>query len=42
MEKAWDQIKKNEKVTCTVDLFFVGIVFFKKAFKEKQEFTIRF
>ena len=42
MERAWDEIKKNEKVSCTVDLFFVGIVFFKKAFKEKQEFTIRF
>ena len=29
-EKSWVEIKKNEKVTCSIDLFFVGILFFKK------------
>ena len=42
MELAWKEIKKNKQVTCTVDLFFIGLVFFRKDFKEKQEFTIRF
>lgn len=42
MEKAWSEIRKNEKVTCTIDLFFIGIVFFRKEFKEKLDFAIRF
>jgi hypothetical protein len=42
MELAWKEIKKNKQVTCTVDLFFIGLVFFRKEFKEKQEFSIRF
>lgn len=41
-EKSWLEIKKNEKVTCSIDLFFVGILFFKKDFKEKLDFLIRF
>jgi predicted O-methyltransferase YrrM len=42
MESAWNQIKAHERVTCTIDLFFVGVVVFRTAFKEKQHFTIRF
>lgn len=42
MEEAWNKIKNHEKVTLTIDLFFIGIVFLKKDFKEKQHFTIRF
>jgi predicted O-methyltransferase YrrM len=42
MEQAWKEIKKNQQVACTIDLFFVGIVFFRKEFKEKQDFAIRF
>jgi hypothetical protein len=42
MEKAWKEIKNNERVTCSIDLFFIGIVFLRKEFKEKQDFTIRF
>ncbi|MBN2682987.1 MAG: class I SAM-dependent methyltransferase [Bacteroidales bacterium] len=30
MCKAWKEIKKNEKVSCTIDLFRMGIVFFRK------------
>jgi len=42
MEAAWETIKKNAAVTCSIDLFFIGIVFFRKEFKEKQHFTVRF
>jgi predicted O-methyltransferase YrrM len=42
MESAWETIKKHESVRCTIDLFFIGIVLFKKEFKEKQHFVIRF
>jgi predicted O-methyltransferase YrrM len=42
MEAAWETIKKNAEVTCSIDLFFIGIVFFRKEFKEKQHFVIRF
>jgi predicted O-methyltransferase YrrM len=42
MENAWEEIKKNERVSCSVDLFFIGIVFLRKEFKEKLDFTIRF
>ena len=42
MEAAWETIKNHETVRCTIDLFFIGIVFFRKEFKEKQHFTIRF
>ena len=42
MEEAWKTIQQHELVRCTIDLFFMGIVFFKKEFKEKQYFKIRF
>lgn len=42
MEEAWEKIKSDSRVTLTIDLFFIGIVFFKPDFKEKQHFTIRF
>lgn len=42
MEEAWDTIKYHADVRCTVDLFFLGIVLFRKEFKEKQHFAIRF
>ncbi|TMI86835.1 MAG: class I SAM-dependent methyltransferase [Bacteroidetes bacterium] len=42
MEAAWETIKKDATVTCSIDLFFIGIVFFRKEFKEKQDFVIRF
>jgi predicted O-methyltransferase YrrM len=42
MEKAWKEIKNSEGVTCSIDLFFIGIVFLRKEFKEKLDFTIRF
>jgi predicted O-methyltransferase YrrM len=42
MEQAWESIRQHPLVFCTVDLFFIGIVFFRKEFREKQHFTIRF
>jgi len=42
MEAAWQTIKAHPSVTCSVDLFFIGIIFFRKEFKEKQHFIIRF
>jgi len=42
MEAAWETIKKDAAVTCSIDLFFIGIVFFRKEFKEQQHFVIRF
>jgi predicted O-methyltransferase YrrM len=42
MEQAWNNIKEHPAVRCTVDVFFLGIVFFRNEFKEKQHFTIRF
>ncbi|MDF1865172.1 MAG: class I SAM-dependent methyltransferase [Saprospiraceae bacterium] len=40
MENAWEMIKNHPKVTLSIDLFFFGIVFFKKEFKVKQHFTL--
>jgi len=42
METAWKIIKDHHGVTCTIDLFFIGLVFFRKDFKSKQHFTIRY
>ena len=40
MASAWEKIKLNSAVTLSVDLFYFGIVFLKKDFKEKQHFTL--
>lgn len=42
MEAAWQAIKNHPSVKCSVDLFFIGIVFFREEFYEKQHFSIRF
>ena len=42
MEAAWEVIRKHPSVRCSVDLFFMGIVFFQDVFQEKQHFKIRF
>ncbi len=41
MEEAWEAIKGNERVTITLDLFFIGIVFLRKE-QVKEDFVIRF
>lgn len=42
MEDAWENIKAHPSVSSSIDLFFIGIVFFRKEFFEKQDFVIRF
>ncbi len=42
METAWTEIKAHPQVMLTVDLFFIGIVFFSPDFTTKQHFAIRF
>jgi predicted O-methyltransferase YrrM len=42
MEAAWKEIKNHPAVKISLDLFFIGIVFFKKEFKEKQHFILRY
>jgi predicted O-methyltransferase YrrM len=42
MEEAWKLIQQHNSVTLTIDLFFLGMVFFSKDFKVKQHFPIRF
>ncbi len=42
MEEAWKSIQQHPSVTLTIDLFFIGLVFFRKEQKIVQHFTIRF
>jgi predicted O-methyltransferase YrrM len=42
MEEAWEEISAHPSVMLTIDLFFIGIVFFRNEFQIKQQFTIRF
>ena len=42
MEAAWDEIKQHPSVTLTIDLFFIGLVFFRKEQKVKEHFSIRY
>lgn len=42
MEEAWEEIKQHPTVTLTIDLFFIGLVFFRKEQLEKEHFVIRF
>lgn len=41
MEQAWAYIKAHSSVTLTVDLFWVGMVFFRQE-QPKQDFVLRF
>jgi predicted O-methyltransferase YrrM len=42
MEQAWEEIKQHPSVQYTIDIFFLGFVFFRQEFKVKQDFIIRF
>lgn len=41
IKAAWTEIKTQEQVTVTVDLFWIGLVYFKKS-QAKEHFKIRF
>lgn len=40
MLEAWEIVKKDNRVTLSIDLFSMGILFFKKDFKEKQHYKL--
>jgi predicted O-methyltransferase YrrM len=42
MEEAWKQICEHPQVCYTIDIFFLGFVFFRNEFKVKQNFVVRF
>jgi predicted O-methyltransferase YrrM len=42
MEKAWEVIRNDRRVCYSIDLFFLGFIFFRPAFRVKQNFSIRF
>jgi len=42
MEEAWEKIKQHPSVTLTIDLFFIGLVFFRKSQLIPQHFSIRY
>jgi hypothetical protein len=42
MEEAWKKIGEHERVTATIDLFFIGIVLLRSEFKWKQHFKVYF
>lgn len=41
MKSAWEEIKSNSEVSVTIDLFWIGLVFVRRA-QRKEDFTIRF
>jgi predicted O-methyltransferase YrrM len=42
MEKAWAAVKQHPRVTLTIDLFFVGLVFMRKEQLVVQHFKLRY
>lgn len=42
MEAAWHTIQQHPKVTFTIDLFFIGLVFFRPDMKIKQHFILKY
>ncbi|MBC7914381.1 MAG: class I SAM-dependent methyltransferase [Pyrinomonadaceae bacterium] len=41
MKEAWEEIKQHPQVTVTVDLFWIGLVYFKKG-QAKENFKVKF
>jgi predicted O-methyltransferase YrrM len=41
MNEAWNEIKKNEKVKISIDLFFMGIIIFRKEQREQEHFILK-
>jgi len=40
MSEAWETIKKHKKVKVTIDLFRMGLVFFREENREKEDFLL--
>ncbi len=41
MKEAWNEIKKNERVKISIDLFFMGILIFRKEQREQEHFVLK-
>ena len=41
MSSAWEEIKSDRRVSFTIDIYWIGLVFFKKGFA-KQDFVINY
>lgn len=41
MKEAWDELKNHPQVTVTIDLFWLGLVYFKKG-QAKEHFKLKF
>jgi len=41
MERAWEKIRAHPKITVSLDLLRLGLVFFRRENK-KEHFTVRF
>jgi predicted O-methyltransferase YrrM len=42
MENAWEEIRSHASITLSIDLFFIGLVFFRRSQMVPQHFRIRF
>lgn len=42
MQRAWKDICANKEVTLSLDLFYFGIIFFRKENKNKEHFVLKF
>ena len=42
MTKAWEEIKAHPAVTLSIDLYKVGLVFFRKENKQKEHFCLKY
>ncbi|TDO28526.1 O-methyltransferase [Sediminibacterium goheungense] len=42
MEEVWKEIQQDQAVTLSIDLFGMGLVFFRKEFRVQQHISIRF
>ncbi len=40
MKKAWEEIKAYDAVTQSIDLYYFGIIFFRKSFKQKEHHKV--
>ena len=42
MHEAWLEIIQDESIAISIDVFYFGIIFFKKDIKEKQHFVLKY
>jgi hypothetical protein len=40
--ESWDRLYNHEKVRMSIDLYEMGLLFFKNEFREKQHFVLRY